>query len=306
MANKKDNGKLNVMAFARGSGTINDTTYRDSRFDEERLRILVQQIICGRQNIQQLSTNLLAQDTLTMDDYVQQMMTAIGQALSVGNSMIRSSVWQNLPKDVKNVTVYRASTYYDPLDRDQNLSKSRAMVERSGVTSQKFVDWGRLNRPHESLLYCSFDPNTAKAECRITEEQPYLLFTYKIIEPVRLVLVSGERFSQNVFSLESKQLGAEMNSFLNQWFGMEADRLGNRKSWIYAFTNKLAKKYFCLEDNQDGWAYPSVKMRHANFGVEAIEANRDKFRLETNLALRPSVAQSSLRCVDVYMHGSFR
>lgn len=121
----------------------------------------------------------------------------------------------------------------------------------------KFVDkYGRINAPHESLLYTSFNPQTAIYEKKAFN-LPIALFAYKNKRDIKVSWIGAPTNYKhhNFTSPKAICVHEIINNFLIDEFTQEVP-VG--KESMYRITEHIAKEYF-YDPNGSGWRYPSIK-----------------------------------------------
>jgi hypothetical protein len=134
---------------------------------------------------------------------------------------------------------------------------------------------GRLNKPHESLLYICPDVSTAIEEMHISNSDDFALIVYESIEEIKAVCI-GIQDNYKQFSYDERIKLRLLTDFLKDEFTRE---VGKGTEHLYRISEIIAKDQFDLppRDVQDAWCYPSVASKEA-----------------VNLCLRPDIAQEKL------------
>lgn len=153
-------------------------------------------------------------------------------------------------------------------------------------TSPKKTSIGRLNKEGEKILYTSLDKQTCLSETGVTEQDPYLLITYKVNagSSKLMSMYNDEKFLPSTITHQesgknyreiknvSSRESALLNQLLNWSFSLTKEILVNseRESWIYEISNYIKELYYdpyvggCkVSDERDeecvGWIYPSIE-----------------------------------------------
>ena len=121
------------------------------------------------------------------------------------------------------------------------------------------VNYGRLNKPNESLLYTSFEPEVAIKETHISENDFYALIKYTAKDIVKVNFI-GDDYDYNALGLFNTQaitVHEIYNNFLRDEFSRD---VGQGTEFLYRISERIAKDYFDLppREMQDAWGYGSV------------------------------------------------
>lgn len=128
--------------------------------------------------------------------------------------------------------------------------------------------YGRLNKPHESLLYTSLsNPHICIDEMKIKKDEFFALIKYISKSEVKVNMIGGE-YDYNTLGIKSKKavLVHEIyNNFLKDEFSRD---VGIGTEHLYKISEIIAKWYFDLppRDVQDAWAYSSIPNKN-NYNV---------------------------------------
>lgn len=121
-------------------------------------------------------------------------------------------------------------------------------------------DYGRLNKPGESLLYVTPDLHCAIDECRIKEDEFFAAILYTVKTDIKVNMIGGEfDYTQMGIVDEKVKLIHEIyNGFLRDEFSRD---VGKGTEFLYRISETIAKSYFDLPPRiaQDAWAYVSVQ-----------------------------------------------
>ena len=121
-------------------------------------------------------------------------------------------------------------------------------------------EYGRLNKPGESLLYTSLgDPLVPLKEVHINENEWYALINYISKREVKINYIGGE-YDYSLIGINDEKaiLVHELyNDFLRTEFSRD---VGKGTEYLYRISEIIAKDYFDLPpvDIQDAWAYSSI------------------------------------------------
>lgn len=182
-----------------------------------------------------------------------------------------------------NIDIYPKGTV---LFRAKKLSGSIIPNKRFRVESDYWEtsschlqEYGRLNKPHESLLYtCPSDPYLAIQETNIQNNDFFALIKYKSLTDIKVNIIGGKyNYEANGITDKNAIIVHEMyTDFLQTEFSRE---VGKGTEHLYRISEMIAKEFFDLPPRivQDGWAYTSVKCK-------------DKY----NLCFRPDIAHDIL------------
>lgn len=123
---------------------------------------------------------------------------------------------------------------------------------------QKYVtNYGRLNKPKESLLYTALNSYTAMCETNIQSGDPFVLCVYEAKKPLRFSWIGGKA-NYTFNHIQSKQ-AIEYLETVRQFLVYEFTRVvPEGHEHLYRITEMIAKKYY-MTSNEIGWRYPSIK-----------------------------------------------
>lgn len=123
---------------------------------------------------------------------------------------------------------------------------------------QKYIQqYGRLNKPRESLLYTALNPYTAICETNLKSGNPFVLCIYEAIKPLRLSWIGGKA-NYDFNGIKNKK-AIEVLETIRQFLVHEFTRvIPEGQESLYRITETIAKKYYTFPDD-NGWRYPSIK-----------------------------------------------
>ncbi|WP_225442717.1 hypothetical protein [Paenibacillus lycopersici] len=145
--------------------------------------------------------------------------------------------------------------------------------------SEFIRQYGRLNKPNESLLYTTpINPSVTLKEVKVPYGSYYALIIYEAKDEIK-VNVIGQEYnyeSLGIYSEKARLVNDIINDFLREEFCRD---VGVGTEYLYCVSEFIAKSFFDLPPRvvQDAWAYPSLK---------------DK--LNYNVCFRPQVARELL------------
>ena len=182
-----------------------------------------------------------------------------------------------------NVRVYPTGTQFFRVKRFKGHVIPDSRFKLFGdywETDPKYLTaYGRLNKPHESLLYTAPDLFCAVDEVKIQENEYFAAIRYTAQAPVKVNMIGGEiDYELNGATDKQAILIHEMyNSFLRDEFSRD---VGKGTEYLYKTSEIIAKSFFDLPPRavQDAWAYSSVQ-------------NKEKF----NVCFRPEIAHEILK-----------
>lgn len=137
--------------------------------------------------------------------------------------------------------------------------------------------YGRLNKPHESLLYTSLYIDVCIHEMRLKKGDFYVLIFYKAKTDIKTVIICND-FTKEDFEGDpcTYSYYNTINTFLLNEFTKE---VWEGTEHLYRASELIAKTYFDLpEEVQDCWTFPSIQ-------------SRDK----QNVCFRPKKAKAKLQ-----------
>lgn len=147
-------------------------------------------------------------------------------------------------------------------------------------TNPKYLkNYGRLNKPGESLLYVSPDLRCSIDEVHIKENEFFAAIQYTARSDVKVNMIGGDfdYEGMGVYDEKVKTVHEIYNGFLRDEFSRD---VGQGTEFLYKVSEKIAKDYFDLPPRivQDAWAYLSVQ-------------NKEKY----NVCFRPDIAHDILK-----------
>lgn len=200
---------------------------------------------------------------------------------------------------VKFNLIYKYFSGHD-LYRIRKLnSDGKKLLTKSDLlypSADKVKYMGRLNNPHESLLYTGLSPYCLIEEVKVNVDEHYTLIKYKVKEGETLRVMSiglyEEDHNRNLgdnpyFSDLRKKLTRKaqtnfdiINDFLNSEFTKD---VGIGTEFLYR-TSNLISKHFC-ESEIDGFVYPSIGAKKGY-----------------NVALMPDAVDKKIDIVGLQIH----
>ncbi len=164
----------------------------------------------------------------------------------------------NIGSYPKGTLFYRVKKLCGSSIPDKRFSKETDYWE---TPSCYLHEYGRLNRPHESLLYtCPEDPYLAIQETNIQNNDYFAVIKYKALSDIKVNIIGGT-YDYNACGITDKKaimIHELYNDFLKTEFSRD---VGKGTEYLYKISEMIAKNFFDLPPRiaQDGWAYSSVK-----------------------------------------------
>lgn len=163
-----------------------------------------------------------------------------------------------------NIKTYPAGTKFFRVKRFSGtaIPDPRFTFDRDyWETDPKFLkEYGRLNKPHESLLYTSPDLLCSIKEVHISEKDYFAAIQYTSKTSVKVNVIGGEYDYSQLGITDSKAILIHeiFNSFLRDEFSRD---VGKGTEYLYRVSEMIAKDYFDLPPRvaQDAWAYSSIQ-----------------------------------------------
>ncbi len=123
-------------------------------------------------------------------------------------------------------------------------------------------EYGRLNKPHESVLYTAFSLRTALQETHISINDPFAIFVYETKKDVKVSWIGSSTNYKHHHITNPKAMYVHeiIKNFLIKEFTREVPQ---GHEYFYRITEHIAKEYFVAPEGV-GWRYPSVKDKHAD------------------------------------------
>lgn len=120
-------------------------------------------------------------------------------------------------------------------------------------------NYGRINKPKESILYTSLSIDGCLEEISLNNEDIFLVMQYKPKRDINATQIGGD-LNRKTLNLESKQAEgnyAIINNFINEEFSRE---VGIGTEHLYKTSELIAKNFFDLPSEwQDAWTFPSIQ-----------------------------------------------
>lgn len=144
--------------------------------------------------------------------------------------------------------------------------------------AHKISNYGRLNYPHESLLYTSHNySEIAIKEMKITDQDRFALITYEAKEDIYVTIVGYFREDSDFTAEENRKIQALTDFFFNQF----TKDISAGDEYLYKISSNLIKEcYFIPENSQDGWVYPSVALKKGHNVCFKSENAKQKLELK--------------------------
>jgi len=178
----------------------------------------------------------------------------------------------------KGVSLYRVRKIGE-LD---DIKPFHAVSELWEPPKQFLKNYGRLNKPHEPVLYTSLLPRTACLETHIDPNDYFGIVKYIAKRDILCNVIGGSYNYPSLGVTEQRVIANHelLVSFLREEFSREVTP-GNEFQYKVSWT--ISRDYFDLPAEwQDAWMYPSVQDRG-----------------QYNLCFRPEVAHEVLEAVGV-------
>lgn len=158
----------------------------------------------------------------------------------------------------KGTTFFRAKKLKGSTIPNERLSTLSDCWE---TPSTYLTNYGRLNKPHESLLYtCPEDVNLTIKEARISPDDYFVIVKYTAKEDIKVNIIGGDYdYAQHGISDKNAITVHEIyNSFLTEEFSRD---VASGNECQYRISEMIAKHFFDLPPRiaQDAWAYKSVQ-----------------------------------------------
>ena len=133
--------------------------------------------------------------------------------------------------------------------------------------------YGRLNKPHESLLYTAFNPRTAIYETHVSVNNPFVIFVYETKRDVKVAWIGSPTNYRhhNITNLKAIYVHEILKNFLISEFTREVPQ---GQEQLYRITEYIAKEYFVAPEGV-GWRYPSIKDKSADICFSLNNLNRN-------------------------------
>lgn len=172
--------------------------------------------------------------------------------------------WNGIFSYYTNIKTYPSGTKFYRVKKlsDSQIPNSRfSHAHDYWETNPQFLkEYGRLNKPKESLLYTSPDLFCSIQEVHIKDSDYFAAIQYTAKYPVKVNIIGGDYdYNQLGVTDEKAILIHEMlNGFLRDEFSRD---VGKGTEFLYRVSERIAKDYFDLPPRivQDAWAYSSVQ-----------------------------------------------
>lgn len=142
-----------------------------------------------------------------------------------------------------------------------NLNRLREWKKNDfwGVPEEKVLDYGRLNRPHESVLYLSNNPLQTLKEIRFDSSKsiPVVISCFQVKKEFYSVLVGGAY--RDSVSSEDRNSVAIQNLYIDFFRNEFSKPVGLGTEYLYKLSNAIAKDFYDLPfEFSKAWTYPAV------------------------------------------------
>lgn len=148
--------------------------------------------------------------------------------------------------------------------RIRNLGKEYALNQLKiqdfwSPPDHMIKNYGRINKPKESILYTSLSIDGCLEEISLNNEDIFLIMQYKTKRDIKATQIGGD-LNINTLNLESNKAEgnyAIINNFINEEFSRE---VGIGTEHLYKTSELIAKSFFDLPPEwQDAWTFPSIQ-----------------------------------------------
>lgn len=142
---------------------------------------------------------------------------------------------------------------------DLNRLKEWKKNDFWGVPEEKVLDYGRLNRPHESVLYLSSSPIQTLKEIRFDSSKsiPVVISCFQVKKEFYSVLVGGAY--RDSVSSEDPNSVAIQNLYTDFFRNEFSKPVGLGTEYLYKLSNAIAKDFYDLPfEFSKAWTYPAV------------------------------------------------
>ena len=162
---------------------------------------------------------------------------------------------------INSYSVYQKGARFYRVRRLSNLdipNDALSIISDFWNPPPKYVNkYGRLNKPHESLLYTALNPLVAIKETHISKGDFFCIIIYEAHQDVQVSWIGSETNYKhhNIYNEKAILVHEIYKKFLIDEFAKEIP-LGQETR--YRVTEHIAKEYF-VSPEQKGWRYPSVK-----------------------------------------------
>ncbi|MEK5260945.1 hypothetical protein MKY75_17225 [Paenibacillus sp. FSL L8-0663] len=165
----------------------------------------------------------------------------------------------------KGTKFFRARTLEGSIIPNKNL---KFESDFWNAPSEYIKQYGRLNKPKESLLYTTpINPSITLKEIKVPDDSYYALIMYEAKEEIKVNMIGQEYNyeSLQIYSEKARLINDIINDFLREEFSRD---VGVGTEYLYIVSEFIAKSFFDLppRDVQDAWAYPSLKDK-SNYNV---------------------------------------
>ena len=192
-----------------------------------------------------------------------------------GNYMVFQRSTSSYPSGTK---FFRARRIHKENDGTSTLM-SMQNISSCWEPPKEIVQWGRLNKPGEPLLYTSPRiPAVAIEELKPVSDDVFGLIIYEAIEDINVTMIG--KYPVEELDQEDLLKAKMMEDFLCHEFMRD---VGKGTEYLYKISEHIAKFYFDLPPQiQDAWCYPSMTQKNY-----------------FNVCFRPDKAKEKLKFIQV-------
>lgn len=222
----------------------------------------------GKENvIKTFETHLKSVDIFELTSRIKEFRSLNIRCLSdqeLFDAIMRVLTWNNVFRYCTNMRSFPEGTSFF---RVRKLSGSKIPIDNFNIYGDMWeapqnvlTEYGRLNKPYESLLYTSLEPQVAVRETHIAENDFYAVIKYTAKDTVKVNFIGGE-YDYNEVGITDKYaitVHEIYNNFLRDEFSRD---VGKGTEFLYRVSERIAKDYFDLLPRvvQDAWGYSSVQ-----------------------------------------------
>lgn len=162
---------------------------------------------------------------------------------------------------IKNVTVPQMTslqdtgTYFFRARPAESLLSLENWNARSftNLPSYKIKYYGRLNKPHEEMMYFTSDKDQVLTEIGYSYQKPVVVAAYQVINPFSTLDIGRDFEKNQITGLKVDEL-SQIDTLLRYFRSAFSQKPSNK---LNEFTTKIREHYYPLKINKDqAWTYP--------------------------------------------------
>lgn len=152
----------------------------------------------------------------------------------------------------------KSTCFYRARITNMNALKKWTKSDFWGVPKKLVNNYGRLNKPHESIFYLSDNiPQTLKEiRYKSSNSKVVVVSCYETKKDFRSVTIGPN------FTKDKSYLGLIQNMYIDFFRDQFSKPVGKGTEYLYKLSNAIVKDYFDLPfELSNAWTYPAIENR---------------------------------------------